>query len=614
MKFYRVIASLVTLLLLTTIFSLHQNVSAQAAFQPDVPDGAGGQTYYTALPYTVTVDGDFSEWADVPYVSVTSGPQMPSDPSAASSLQFATTADANWLYVSVLVTDPHIIANKHDVQYWQEDSIELYINASGDLGLTEYTPTVAQITIPAASIGLPIDQTLFTGTNFEQVGTRAVVVATADGYAAEIAIPLQNALWDITPRHDGRLGFQIQLNGASELDRDLKLSWSSDDQTADQSYINPSVFGELIFFQVTLTGDQSNLTPEPLPTLSSTAESTDLIAPTRPSAAETPIPLPPVDPESGFQVEGTQILDPEGNVFVPKGVNVSGYNWVWQRPTVNDVDLIADCWNFNLVRVNSFLFTGQTPYAQYRVNNDLDAIVEAYTSRGIVVVFEGHDRIGSYYEGEDLSVLVQWFYELALRYRDNPYVWFDVMNEPGSRTGIDVENWVSMHGKVIDAIRNGAQAHNIIIVEGAYGGQDSNTTDAGPVTDSAILQYSDDIFTYNGNNFENIMFSIHTYDLWNHGDEKLNNFFDRVAAQDLALVVGEYGIFTDQDTFPAAQSMFNTTIPRGIGRIVWHWDGGDHNDLTENTTQGGGWEIDNCENPTNLSWMGQQIWNDNHTP
>jgi mannan endo-1,4-beta-mannosidase len=90
------------------------------------------------------------------------------------------------------------------------------------------------------------------------------------------------------------------------------------------------------------------------------------------------------------------------------------------------------------------------------------------------------------------------------------------------------------------------------------------------------------------------------------------DFFDRVYAQHLALVVGEYGVSTGQDTQPAAQSLFNTAPSRGVGRIVWQWDGGDNNDLTVNTSQGGGWEIDNCQNPTNLSWLGQQVWNDNH--
>jgi hypothetical protein len=311
-------------------------------------------------------------------------------------------------------------------------------------------------------------------------------------------------------------------------------------------------------------------------------------------------------------VKDSTILDPNGQPFVVKGTNVNGANWTWPRLTVPDADLITQCWKFNLVRVNSFLFTGQIPYPQYQTNNDLDAIIEAYTSRNIVVVLEAHDRIGSYYAGDDLTALIAWFTDLARRYRDNPYVWFDVANEPGGRRGIDTEQWVNMHGKVIAAIRDTAQANNVIIVEGAFGGQDAGNMDGNPVSESAILQESQKILGYNGQNYGNIVFSIHTYDLWNFGDAKMADFFDRVYAQHLALIVGEYGVSTGQDTQPAAQSLFNTAPSRGVGRIVWQWDGGDNNDLTVNTSQGGGWEIDNCQNPTNLSWLGQQVWNDNH--
>jgi hypothetical protein len=310
-------------------------------------------------------------------------------------------------------------------------------------------------------------------------------------------------------------------------------------------------------------------------------------------------------PSMGFTVDGADILDPNGQPFIVKGINVGGMNWTWDRPTLPDIDMIIQCWKFNLVRVNSFLFLGEIRYPQYGTNNDLDAIVQAFTSRGIVVILEAHDRIGGYYLGKELDYLVDWYTDLAIRYRDNPYVWFDVMNEPGGRNGVDVERWVYMHGEVIKAIRGTAQANNIIIVEAAYGGQDTSE-------DSSILNYSDQILNYEGQRYSNIVFSIHPYDLWNAGDAQMADFFDRVRAQNLALVIGEYGVQTDRDVRAAAESVFNTAPPRGVGRIVWHWVGGDDNDLTENTSMGGGWEIDNCENPTNLSWLGQQVWNDNH--
>lgn len=653
-----------------------------AAVHAQIPDGAQGQSYYVAFPTRITVDGVFNDWARLPRQSVTTGPMVPDDPAQRGVLQFAAAADFEHLYLMIEVNDLNIIANQHDEQYWFEDSVEVYINATGQRDLTAFIPGVVQLTLPAASIGLPIDQTIVVGTNSTDVPVRAIVVSTPNGYAIEAAVPLATSVWNIAPAQDGRLGFQIQLNGASVLDRDMKLSWSVADET-DESWTNPSVFGELIFWRVNnapfapvptkpvVVGGQPTMIviPPPPVVLTSTpgiilptvipftetpvtpdptleSEATGIIGPeletAEPEATETQaateaietaevistevaslptdvavLPTDVIGPQpeptqetAGFTVVGPKIYDPNGEEFIAKGVNISGYNSVWSRKSIRDIELIDQCWNFNLVRINNWMFKGRIEYEQHEVNNNIDELITDFTRRGIVVVLEAHDFIGGYYEGEDLEVLIDWFTEYAERYRDNPYVWFDIMNEPGGRNSIDVVQWVDMHGRVIEAIR-GTGNDSIIIVEGAFGGQDNNRDEFGdPVTDSAILQYSQDILNYNGTSYSNIVFSIHTWDLWNQGDEKLDNYLQRVEEQGLAMIIGEYGVRSDRDTRAAAESTFNVAIPRGVGRIVWHWDGSDWNDLT---TPGGGWMINDCLNPTNLSWMGQKIWDDNHS-
>ena len=560
-----------------------------------------GETYIAAAPMTISLDGSFSDWSQLPFASMTRGPITTGQPITAN---FAAAADSNNLYVAVLVTDSSIIAGRHGQDYWNEDSVEIYLNTNQNRAMTRYTQAVAHLTIPAANIGVPLAQTIITGQNTAQIGAHALVVRTSAGYAVEFSIPLRNVFWNINTAAGSIIGFQIQVNSASSQNRDYKLSWSNDDQTADVSHTNPSVFGELTFARA---GASPTVRPTTLiprtPTLTRTP------TPRTPTLTHTPtmrpptlIPSPSAVPSGGFRVSGSTIYDPQGNVFVARGTNVNGYNWVWDRSTTGDAASMDNCWNFNLVRVNSFLFSGRIQWQQYSANNNLDAIVNAFTSRGIVVMFEAHDHIGSYYQGSDLDTLVTWFTDLANRYRNNPYVWFDIMNEPGGRGGIDSNQWINMHGRVIEAIR-GTGANNIIVVEGAYGGQDSPG-------DSAILRFGQQLFNYNGHQYGNIVFSIHPYDLWNNS--ALGGFIDQVRAQNLALVIGEYGVQTDQDVLRAAQAIFSDAVPRGIGIIVWHWDGHDWNDLTANTTWGGGWEINNCANPTNLSWLGQQIWDVNH--
>jgi len=147
------------------------------------------------------------------------------------------------------VIDQNIISGEHGTEYWNEDSVEFYANGTGDLGLTTYIDGVAQVTVPALNINRTPEDAIISGMRGTTVGARVYAAETETGYAVEMAIPLENDVWEITPEHGGVIGFQVHLNGASTFDRDTKLIWSALD-TADQSYLDPSVFGRLIFFEI----------------------------------------------------------------------------------------------------------------------------------------------------------------------------------------------------------------------------------------------------------------------------------------------------------------------------------------------------------------------------
>ncbi|HVW93016.1 MAG TPA: cellulase family glycosylhydrolase [Devosia sp.] len=322
----------------------------------------------------------------------------------------------------------------------------------------------------------------------------------------------------------------------------------------------------------------------------------------------------PASAAPGFSVADGTIIGPDGKPFVARGVNVSGPNWVWHHKTAPDAALIADCWGFNLVRVNIFLFP-ETKYPQVDDNNDLDAIVQAFTSRGIVVVIEAHDRIGSFFAGADLKYLADWYAGLARKYRGNPYVWFDIMNEPGGYGPPDGDKWLLTHRTAIAAIRDTAGADNIILVEGTTWGQDTGRLTPEPVTvaESAILGLAGEVTAFGGKTYDNIVFSIHVYDMWNFPPAKLAAYIAEVKRRHLALLIGEYGSETDDglSTLPATRAMFEVAVPQQVGRAVWHWDGGTVNTLTIGRP-GGGWQIDSCTAPHNLTPLGQLVWNDNH--
>ena len=323
-------------------------------------------------------------------------------------------------------------------------------------------------------------------------------------------------------------------------------------------------------------------------------------------------------PKSGFSIRDAQIMGPDGHPFVARGVNVNGARWVWRRHTVRDADIIANCWRFNAVRVNNFLFKGEAQWPQFDDNDDLDAIIKAYTSRGIVVVLEAHDRTGTYFEGPDLDRLSEWLAALAKRYRANPYVWFDAMNEPGGEGRPDASRWLATNRRIIEAVRDEGGSSNVVLVEGASWGQDAGGAGEDRVLkrNSAILAHGKELLSRSdGNPYGNVGFSIHVYEEWNGGDERLADYLDRAAKKGLALVVGEYGTDNGEDrsTVDATASLFRVATPRGVGRFAWHWNADPPNVLTDAGGAGGGWQIDDCATPHNLSWMGRLAWNDTHT-
>ncbi|MBN1260658.1 MAG: glycoside hydrolase family 3 C-terminal domain-containing protein [Anaerolineae bacterium] len=225
-----------------------------------VPQGAPNETYYAAMPLTMVLDGDLNDWAGVPRVTI---PDPDSVIQWNTTMTFAAAADDQYLYMMADVVDPLIITGQHGPDFWNEDSVEFYVNAAGDLGLKSYVDGVVQINVPPVNIGRAPEEIVLSGNQHETAGAQAIVVETEAGYVVELAVPLRNAVWDIANVHGNVIGFQAHLNGAGAKDRDQKSIWSAADK-ADNSWQNPSVFGKLVFYEI---GQEDVVVsiPEPTP-------------------------------------------------------------------------------------------------------------------------------------------------------------------------------------------------------------------------------------------------------------------------------------------------------------------------------------------------------------
>lgn len=109
--------------------------------------------------------------------------------------------------------------------------------------------------------------------------------------------------------------------------------------------------------------------------------------------------------------------------------------------------------------------------------NELNRVVAYATSLNLNVLIDLHNYAGYSLENESGSystykvgsdqvpaeALSDFWYKLALLYKDNPKVQFGLMNEP---SGISVYRWGEIQQQVVTHIRTQAQASNTILLSG----------------------------------------------------------------------------------------------------------------------------------------------------
>ncbi|MEZ5231008.1 MAG: sugar-binding protein, partial [Acidimicrobiales bacterium] len=177
----------------------------------------------------------------------TDGPTPSADPATTGELTWSVAAQGSRLFVSATITDASIIAGQHEENYWNEDSIEVFLNATDAIDTTTYGPGIGQVRFSAVDIGNTDPTTLtLSGTNVDTFDVEGFVFATPDGWGLEGVIDFSE--W-IEPAHGLSLGFQVHANGATTADRDLKVIWSDTDPD-DRSFDDPSVFGTGVLFEL----------------------------------------------------------------------------------------------------------------------------------------------------------------------------------------------------------------------------------------------------------------------------------------------------------------------------------------------------------------------------
>ncbi len=310
------------------------------------------------------------------------------------------------------------------------------------------------------------------------------------------------------------------------------------------------------------------------------------------------------NPTGQFYIVGKDIIDPDGNIFYPIGANVGvEANFSWRGTADGRVNDALE-WGWNTIRLTMYCtdgssWTSRSKYGYQGLLDQVDGIVQEYTSRKIVVMIECHDPF------DNVGQVDQFWTDMAKKYKSNTYVWFNAANEP---VWSDNNAWITFQNKYYDLVRaNGAE--NIFVADALNAGNDGGW-------DGAMLLYDDPIGPDLVKGRCNVLLAMHAYGgtASRIGTEK---YFETIQNKNLPLVIGELGYTVDGSTtagnFELNRQGTNEALElapgRGIGLLFWHGTHGDNYSLKND-----GGPFYSGGSGSNLSPAGQKMWDIGHNP
>ncbi len=311
-----------------------------------------------------------------------------------------------------------------------------------------------------------------------------------------------------------------------------------------------------------------------------------------------------------------QICDPNGKTFVPIGTNMmphyAGEPMLEDEP--GEVMSMANLsklktWKFNTVRLNLFVKgLGINPPITKITN-----YIKRLRSLGMVVILEAHDYTGKFPDAAEAKQLIEWHRQIINVAKNDPYVWLNIMNEPGADNSASTrQQWRDIHIQIVDALHQTDPNRMLLVDVPFYGLDDPDTAD---FAQSSLLQYGKAIQRRD----RHLLFSLHTWWGWNKAAEpKLNRYLDKTRAAGLPLIIGEFGNWPQDQlpakspTMPAARASIKVGQQRGVGRLVWEWFGDSDNFLVTEPAKRA-FLINSSTQPTNLTELGKLVWQDSHS-
>ena len=282
--------------------------------------------------------------------------------------------------------------------------------------------------------------------------------------------------------------------------------------------------------------------------------------------------------QTGFHVEGRNLVDGNGNTFVMRG---STHPFTWFQTQNNAIRDMAAL-GANTVRV--VLSSGHRG-GSVTTQQQITGIIGQCKQYKVVCVLEVHDTTG-YGEEPGAATLAQavtyWNSVKGALIGQERYVLINIGNEPVGNN--NPGQWTQATINAIQGMRNNGFTHTLV-VDAPNWGQDWTNT-----------MRSNAPQVFNADSQRNTVFSIHMYEVYT-SSSAVTSYFNAFQQMNLPLIVGEYGNMHNGQAV-AWQTIQSEAQARGIGWIAWSWSG-DGVGLSQVTDF----------NPSQMTKWGQQVFN-----
>ena len=189
----------------------------------------------------------------------------------------------------------------------------------------------------------------------------------------------------------------------------------------------------------------------------------------------------PVALHGRLKVEGTQLVDQQGEAVVLRGASFGWHN-LWPRfYNPKAVDWIVEDWKCSVVRAamgvaieDNYLENPQ--FALQCVNS----VVKGAIKNGVYVLIDFHSHKIHTEEAK------KFFEQMARQYKDYPNVIYEIWNEPDYYSWEEVKAYSE---EVIDVIR-AIDKENIILIGSPHWDQDLHLVAANPITGRSNIMYT----------------------------------------------------------------------------------------------------------------------------